>query len=324
MDLESPSAGRLGEHLFDGGTTIPVGTVVVYVLEGDEQGGSAQVSSSAADGTHDSERDAIAARTGESVVADAAVPSAADGGESEGEYRTPHSLSPRQRRLQATQPARDGANEEAAAAEAGKHRAAVANAVAESWRTIPHFGVTSHIWAETLLSIVRQVRQTVPDVTVTDFLLRAFALALDETRTPGDGSIGLAVATERGVAIPVIADVGRLGLLELAASREDALNRARAGRMAPVDGLTPAFSLSNLGVHDVEYFTGIIPVGQSGLLTIGRAKPRPVAADGLLAIATTLYATLNVDHRSLDGVHAGAVLDVFSRILNDPAQLAGQ
>jgi len=338
MELESPAGGRLGHHLVEAGTTIPVGTTVSHVLEEGEDLDEAPTGDGAAAGADtkvaggdagkagaasaadDDKADESGKTLSDAVPADHA-PSADDAAASE--YRTPHRLSPRQRRLQAQQ----GSAAPAAAATPAtdnRHRAAVAEAVSESWRTMPHFGVTSHIWAEVLLSSVATAREKHPEVTATDLLLRAFAHALYEESASRDGSLGLAVATDRGVAIPVIADAGTVSLAELAAARQDAVARARAGKMAAVDGTTPAFTLSNLGGNDVEYFTGIIPVKQSGLLTVGRAKQRAVVSDGRLAAVTTMYATLNVDHRSFDGVHVAAVLDAFGRILNDAARLIGR
>lgn len=327
MELVSPADGRLGNHLVSAGTTVPVGSTVSHVLEDgealdDAPSGTPAAATSGATAPDDAKASAQQADAAESGTKDA--PAAGEVSESrpadDDDARTPYRISPRQRRLQAEQ-----ADTAAAPARGDdRHRAAVAQAVAASWRDMPHFGVTSHIWAEVLMSAVTTARSRVAALTVTDLMLRAFAHALYEHGASRDGALGVAVATDRGVAIPVIADVGTLPLSDLAEARKDAVARARAGKMAAADGITPAFSLSNLGGYDVEYFTGIIPVKQSGLLTVGQAKQRPVVSDGRLAAVTTMYATLNVDHRSFDGVHVAAILDAFGRILNDEARLIGR
>lgn len=327
MELEAPVAGRLGAHLYAAGATVPVGETVTHVLEDgeEEQSSPAGATSAKPEASGDASgpdaaQPQAAGQNGteqpDPATAEPAPVSATVAPNPKGS-RTPHTLSPRQRRLAALK------QQERGSGMTVRHRAAVAQAVTESWDTIPHFGVTSQIRADVLLATLGAAREEAAHVTATDLLLRAFGLALAE-KGRGGGSIGLAVATDRGVAVPVVAQVAAMSLGDVATARRDAVERARSSRMSAADGATPEFSLSNLGVHDVEYFTGIIPIGQRGLLTVGRAKQRPAVADGVLAVATTLYATLNVDHRHLDGLHAAAILDGFAAILNDPARLIGR
>lgn len=330
MELEAPGDGRLGPHLVAAGTTVPVGTTVSHILEEGEDAASADQHPAV-------EVDAPARSVESPVPSGAAVqpgtneaPGTSDpdprvSARADDELRRPHQLSPKARRLAAegTQAKPQGEPESRPdpLAVKDRHRVAVAESVSESWRTIPHFGVTSQVWAEVLLASVSAARAQEPRITATDLILRAFAHSLYEEGVSRSGSIGLAVATERGVVIPIIADVGTLPLGDLVAARHDAVARARAGRMIAVDGSTADFTLSNLGVNDVEHFTGIIPLRQSGLLTVGRAKQRPVVAEGRLAAVATMFATLNIDHRVYDGAHAGAILDAFGRILNDSDRL---
>src|SRR5262249_37778600 len=96
----------------------------------------------------------------------------------------------------------------------------------------------------------------------------------------------------------------------LARARAAAVERARRGRLSADDlGAQPASTLSNLGAMGVDHFTGVIALGQTSLLTVGRAVPRPaVGPDGGLVVRTTFNATLNVDHRQLDGADAARLL----------------
>jgi pyruvate dehydrogenase E2 component (dihydrolipoamide acetyltransferase) len=287
MDLVSPVAGRLGPHLAEPGAVVAVGTVVAHVVaEGVEP--------------------APAAAPEPPPAAPAAVeepPAPAAEGE-----RRPHTLSPRARRLAAEAFAEAPAD--------GRFRELIAAKVTESWREIPHFAVTREVDAEPMLATLAELRSegADPAPTLTDLLLRALALALRETGSAGGVDVGLAVATGHGVVIPVVADVLGRNAGGLARARRDAVERARAGRLSQDDlGASPASTLSNLGAFGVDHFTGVIALGQSSLLTIGRAVPRVVAADDRsLRVRTTFHATLNADHRTIDGADAARLLTAFA------------
>jgi pyruvate dehydrogenase E2 component (dihydrolipoamide acetyltransferase) len=194
---------------------------------------------------------------------------------------------------------------------AGRYRAAIAQRVAESWRTVPHFSVQREIEAGEADSCLALIRQSDPDATLTDLLLRAFARAIGAV-LPSDGDVGLAVATPGGVLVPVVPAVPGLGVSDLVSRRTAAVRRAREGKLAPRDlSSVPVGSLSNLGSRGVDSFTGIIPLGQVLLLTVGRVAARPVVVDGRLTVRTTVVATLNADHRHLDGDLAARLLTAF-------------
>jgi pyruvate dehydrogenase E2 component (dihydrolipoamide acetyltransferase) len=151
---------------------------------------------------------------------------------------------------------------------------------------------------------------------MTDLLLRAFALAVRAVAPSGSGDVGLAVATPDGVMMPVVAGVPDLDVPGLVTRRTAAVRRGREGRLTPHDlTSTPEGSLSNLGARGVDAFTGIIPLQQRLLLTVGRVRARPAVVDGRLAVRTTVIATLNVDHRHYDGDQAARVLEAFEREL---------
>ena len=247
--------------------------------------------------------------------------------------RRPHALSPRKRmaaRLAAAAAHADGVLTDVAltdvaltdSALTGRRRA-VAQAVTESWRTIPHFSVQREIDASDADACLAAMRAVAPEATYTDLLLRAFALAVGpfawlagggqpDGGTSGD--VGLAVATPEGVLMPVVPDVPALAVPALVAARQAAARRGREGRLTARDLASGAVgAVSNLGARGVDAFTGIVPAGRRLLLTTGRIAGRPVAIDGRLAVRTTLIATLNVDHRYFDGDRAADVLDAFDR-----------
>jgi pyruvate dehydrogenase E2 component (dihydrolipoamide acetyltransferase) len=222
--------------------------------------------------------------------------------------RRPHDTSPRARRL-----ARERGS--ATADRPGRFRELIAAKVAESWREIPHFAVTREVDAEPMISALAAMRaaNVEPVPTMTDLMLRALALALRE-RGDRDGHVGLAVATQDGVVIPVVRNVLALDAPSLASARVAAVERAKTRRLSVEDlETTPPSTLSNLGPFGIDHFTGIVAHGQTSLLTVGRAVPRVVAdGDRTLSVRTTFHATLNVDHRSIDGADAAHLLVAFA------------
>ena len=205
----------------------------------------------------------------------------------------------------------------AAGTQAERFRDLIAAKVSESWRQIPHFAVTREIDCEPMDAALAELRTagTDPRPTLTDLLLHALADGLRETGHESPGDVGLAVATPHGVVIPVVRRVLDSSPAELARSRADAVERALAGRLSSSDlELAPASTLSNLGGRGVDQFTGIIAVGQTSLLTVGRAIQRVVVdSDGRsFRLGKTFHATLNVDHRTYDGAGAASLLVAFA------------
>lgn len=202
-----------------------------------------------------------------------------------------------------------------------RFRAAISGAVTRSWHEIPHFTVSRELHVDALADAVRQWRVVIPQLTMTDLMLRAWALALLERHRRSDIDLGLAVATDRGVAIPVVRSVLRLGMVELVDARRAAVARARAGKLHADDAAVPVSTLSNLGAVGVDQFTGVVPYGQTDILTVGRAAERPVVVDHGLTIAFTMHATLNADHRVWDGWDAGQALARLAGVLAVPGLL---
>jgi pyruvate dehydrogenase E2 component (dihydrolipoamide acetyltransferase) len=199
-------------------------------------------------------------------------------------------------------------------------RALIAEKVTESWTTTPHFYVTREIDSDGLLDRLAAQREEVAEsaVTVTDLMLVALAEAVS-----GRGSeessvdVGLAVATDKGVMIPILRDVLGSDLESLAASRRDAIERGRRGRLTREDiEQPPGTTLSNLGPFEVDSFTGVIPIQQQSMLTVGRISRRLVPDEqGRPVCVNRFTATLNADHRVLDGAEAAHILRDFAAAL---------
>jgi pyruvate dehydrogenase E2 component (dihydrolipoamide acetyltransferase) len=305
LEISASAAGRLGAHRVAAGESVAVGATVTVVLA-DGESEPAPSGPSAAAGT------APAA----APVTAAASPPAATAGQGPSRDvspgRTPHRASPRQRRLaalaeQAAPPAAAGSSP--ADPQGSSWRGPIARQVSRSWSEIPHFAVAREIAGD---GVTDRLAGEMPAggvrVTVTDLLVRALGRSLARY---GSSDVGLAVATRHGVLLPVLPNVAGRKLAEIAALRHSAAERARNRRSTEEDGRTPLVTLSNLGTHGVEWFTGIIPLGQRGLLTTGTLAQRPVVKDGRLSVAWRLTAILNVDHRVWDGLDAAELLSDF-------------
>jgi pyruvate dehydrogenase E2 component (dihydrolipoamide acetyltransferase) len=319
LEISASAAGRLGAHRVAAGESVAVGTTVTVVLaEGESE--PAPSGPSAAAGTA---AQATAAGTGAPaapVTAAGSPPAATAGAGPPRDVpshdvppgRAPHRVSPRQRRLaalaeQAAPPAAAGSSP--ADPQDSSWRGPIARQVSRSWSEIPHFAVARDIAAG---GVTDRLAGEMPAggvrVSVTDLLVRALGRSLARY---GSSDVGLAVATRHGVLLPVLADVAGRKLSEIAALRHSAAERARNRRSTEEDSRTPLVTLSNLGTHGVEWFTGIIPLGQRGLLTTGTLAQRPVVKDGRLSVAWQLTAILNVDHRVWDGLDAAELLSDF-------------
>ncbi len=205
-------------------------------------------------------------------------------------------------------------------------RRRIAEAVALSRRTIPAFALDR--WVET--RAIAAARETLgPEIeqasgvrlTLTDFLLQALADTLASLPrllgrfaeadggpvrvTPANIDIGLVVATEDGMMIPKLRDLRGQNLGAIAAMRQAAVQRARAGRLAAADAEAASLTLSNLGRGGADRFEAIIEPGQSSIVAAGREQERVIARGGAIVITRGLNLTVSVDHRMIDG-RAGA------------------
>ena len=299
FELESPATGVVARLLAEEGQVVAVGVTVVEIAID-----SADVPSEAAvdtpiETTNDVTPPASAGDREARVTQDA--PDSDNGA-----ARLPHRLSPRARAQQAS-----ARSQLTGGRNASPRRATVAR-LTESWQSIPHFTVTREVTADRLLARYRVEKESLPGLTLTDLLLHGLAFAVANTATVERVDLGLAVATDRGVLLPVIPDVLGQDLASLAELRLRATERAREARLSKFDiEAQPKATLSNLGQLRVDSFTGVIPLGQETLLTVGQVRPRPIVVDGELAVGSTFIATLNSDHRALDGADAARVLDAF-------------
>ena len=174
---------------------------------------------------------------------------------------------------------------------------------------MPHVSLARDVDADGVSDRVTSESAVGPKVSVTDVLIRALGRVL---AIRGSSDVGLAVATPDGVMIPVLPAVADRTLPEIADLRVAAVARARSRALIEDDRIVPAVTLSNLGTHGVDWFTGIIPIGQQGLLTVGTLRQRPVVRGDRLAVGWQVSAVLTVDDGTLDQSAAAELLRAFA------------
>ena len=200
----------------------------------------------------------------------------------------------------------------------------MAERTTQSWTTVPHFFLTRDVDA-TALNAAREKQLAAIEkshgvrVTHSDLLVAAVARALKKHPRMNSlnqrVNVAIAIAVEDAVVTAVIPDADKTSIADIAARRRDLTERARAGRLQPADIGGATFTISNLGMFDVDAFTAIIVPPQAGILAVGAIADRVVAVDGKAVVRPMLTLTLSSDHRVVDGATAAAFLkDVVAEI----------
>jgi pyruvate dehydrogenase E2 component (dihydrolipoamide acetyltransferase) len=210
----------------------------------------------------------------------------------------------------------------------------MAERMTASWTTAPHFYLVREVdvsrlktWRE------RASAEAGARITYTDVLVRLVAAALK--RHPrvnvawkdgaifqhGGIDIGLAVAIDDGLVVPVLRGADGLTLAEIATRREDLVGRAQSGKLRPADIQGGGFTISNLGMYGVDAFNAIVNPPQAAILAVGRIVDRAVVVDGQVAVRPTLALTLSCDHRALDGARAAQFLGTLADFIEEPLAL---
>jgi pyruvate dehydrogenase E2 component (dihydrolipoamide acetyltransferase) len=216
-----------------------------------------------------------------------------------------------------------------------KMRETIARRMQESVTENPHFYVTTSVRMEQVKQLreVLKLKDDFKGISVNHFIIKACAYALqNEPRVnfayrdghlfnPGSINIGIITSIPDGLLIPVIKDTNTLSLKDIVFEAKAAVDRAKAGRPTSADLTGGTFSISNMGMFDVENFTAIINPGQGGVIAISATKEVPVVDNGVVVPGLVMKATLSVDHRVIDGVMGANFLKFFKEGLENPALL---
>ena len=211
-------------------------------------------------------------------------------------------------------------------------RKTIARRLTQSLGPVPHFFLTAEIdmeraWeARTQLKGLGEAYQ----ISFNDLIVKAVALALrqhpavnaafleTQIRHYGDVHVGVAVAVEDGLITPVIRHADRKGLLEIAAESRQLAERAHARKLQPDEYSGATFTVSNLGMFDIEEFTAVINPPEAAILAVGRIAQRPVVVDGAVQARRTMRVTMSCDHRAVDGATGAKFLKTLKLMLENP------
>ena len=216
-----------------------------------------------------------------------------------------------------------------------KMRASIAKRMAESKREAPHFYLTTIVDMDEAVRLRAQLKalEVEPSVTYNHMVVKAVADALatfpevnarfagDAIELLGEVNVGIATAVDDGLLVPVLSGADRLDLLAIAAQARTLAEKAESGRFTAADLSGATFSVSNLGMFDVDSFSAVLNPPQAAILAVGSVKQRPVVRDGALAVGWTMSITLSCDHRVIDGARGGRFLADVKRRLENPASL---
>ena len=210
-----------------------------------------------------------------------------------------------------------------------KMRQIIAQRLQQSVVTAPHFFVTVEVDMTDLIEFRAQLKERGTSYTITGFISQAVILALKEfpeVNSSTDGKtirrhryvhLGLAVSLEEGLVVPVIRNADGLTLAELNARSQELAEKARAGKLTPDEMSGSTFTISNMGMLDVENFTAIINPGESAILAVSSATKKPVVREDKIVVRQLMKMTLSSDHRIIDGALAARFLNAIKAKLEE-------
>ncbi len=215
-------------------------------------------------------------------------------------------------------------------------RRTIAKRLSQSMQTAPHFYVTSVIDTGKLAQLRQQINEYAASepqpikVSFNDLIIKAVARALvrmpqvnvsfaeDRLIQKKQINVGMAVALETGLIVPVIKHADQRSVLDIAREARRLAEAARSGKLKPDDLSGGTFTVSNLGMYDVESFTAVINPPESAILAVGSITPTPVVENGQVVVRDRMKVTLSSDHRAIDGAIAARFLQEVKRLLEEP------
>lgn len=239
------------------------------------------------------------------------------------------------RTAKATAPSGKG---EVEVVEVNRLQQTVARRMSESKATIPHFYVSTEVDMGLCVDARQRLKESAAEGAIVpsfnDMVVKACAIALGEFPNVNgafvDGhwefysriNIGLAVATEGALVVPVIPDVDQLGLVAIASAARELAAKVRDGSITPPELSGGTFTVSNLGMFGVSDFSAVVNPGQAAILAVGAIEGKPVVRDGELVAGKVMTLTISSDHRVLYGADSAVFLARVKAILEEPLSLA--
>ena len=212
-------------------------------------------------------------------------------------------------------------------------RQTIARRTADSKRETPHFYVTVEVDMTRAMALRKQLNEELKDevrISVNDLIIKATTKALgkfpnfnasfkgDHLEVYPSVHMGIAIALEQGLMVPAIPNCDKKSLVEIAKASRDLGERAHGGKLRAEEYTGGTFSISNLGMFDVDSFSAIIFPPNAAVLAVGSVKPQPVVRDGEIKVAQVMKATVSVDHRVADGAEAARFLTEVKHYLEQP------
>jgi pyruvate dehydrogenase E2 component (dihydrolipoamide acetyltransferase) len=211
-------------------------------------------------------------------------------------------------------------------------RKTIARRLAQSIGPVPTFYLTTEVDMERVWE-ARGALSAEPKVSFNDIIIKSVAMALrqhpacnawwqdDHIRYWNEVHVGMAVAVEDGLITPVIRYADEKTLRQIAAEARDLAGRARERRLKPDEYTGATFSISNLGMLDIDEFTAVINPPEAGILAVGRIAEKPVAHEGAVAVRRRMRLTMSCDHRVIDGATGAQFLKTLKTMLENPLAL---
>jgi pyruvate dehydrogenase E2 component (dihydrolipoamide acetyltransferase) len=357
VEIEAPASGLLGGICANEGDVIPVGQTVAWILAPGEpvpgEGPAAELDRiSVAPVTRPPAKEpgADRARVRKDGLPEQVQAEPADGG------ARLFPASPKARRLarergldleSLTGTGPDGAilaadvlaayapvaNTQGQSREPGTVWQVMAERVTQSWTSTPHFYLLREVNASRLMAWREQLMSTEPQPTHTDLLVKIVAAALSRHKgvnaswTGGrigihsEINVGIAVAVEEGLVVPVIRRANEQSLSAIVERRQELVARAQAGQLKALDLANGTFTISNLGMYGVDAFNAILNPPQAAILAVGRIAERVVPVDGRPAVQPMMILSLSCDHRVIDGARGALFLDAVANLIEEPLLL---
>ncbi len=215
---------------------------------------------------------------------------------------------------------------------------AIARRTHQAKQEVPHYYVSASVDMSRAMDARKQLNAD-PDselhISVNDIIIKACAVALgkftvfnavfkeNHLEVAPHINIGIAIALPEGLIVPALLECERKSLAEIAQESKDLGERTRAGKLRQEEYTGGTFSISNLGMFDVDSFTAIINAPQNAVLAVGAVRQQPVVRDGRIEVGEVMQATLSADHRVTNGADAARFLGEIKRLLENPVPLLG-